>query len=629
MTPTHSRIDAPVVPSAGSLTALPLSAASLTGGFWADRQRLNGDVMIPHELHWEEKMGWIDNFTRALAGDIAGHETGHAFADSDIYKLIEAMTWEIGRSGDAEMEQEIQRLGKLIEANQKPDGYISTRFGNPGQPDRYTNFEMGHELYCFGHLFQAAVARLRIGRDIGDVIVRVAKRAAEHVCETFGADGWQKVCGHPEVETALVEFGRALGEPRYVEQARIFIDRRGHRTLLDNSWNWGLEYYQDETPFRDAPIMRGHAVRALYLCAGAIDVAVETGDDELLRAARLQYDNTVAKRTYITGGMGSHHADEGFGSDFELPPDRSYCESCAGVASVMCAWRLLLATGDMSYGDIIERTLFNMVAVAFGEDGKSFFYSNPLQMREVAQAVPQDVFSKRALSQLRAPWFEVSCCPPNVSRMLATLHSMIATVADGEVQVHQYFPSTVDAGGVAFEIEGDYPNDGAIRIRFTRVLDGEVRLALRIPEWAQGASVAGEAVEPGVHRISGTIAVGDVVQIEFPVGPRLVRADRRIDAVRGQVAVECGPVVMCAESVDLPEGMGTGDFDLVPGAGPVIDEGGRVVIRATRSASDVNRWSYGRVPTAELGEVDVPLIPFHAWGNRGPVTMRVWLPVAQ
>ncbi len=233
-----------------------------------------------------------------------------------------------------------------------------------------------------GHLLQAAVARLRTGHP-DDLLVRVARRAADQVCREFGEGARDGVCGHAEIEVALAEAGRAFGERRYLEQARLFVQRRGRGTLPVPPL-LSAEYFQDDLPVREAEALRGHAVRALYLSAGAVDVAVETHDDELFAVLARQWDRTVARRTYLTGGMGSRHQDEGFGEDWELPADRAYCETCAGVASVMLAWRLFLATGDVRYPDLIERTLFNVVATSPSEDGRAFFYANPLHQREPA-----------------------------------------------------------------------------------------------------------------------------------------------------------------------------------------------------------------------------------------------------
>ncbi|MDU0348025.1 glycoside hydrolase family 127 protein [Actinomyces sp. MRS3W] len=650
---------AQVVPTADAIHRLePLSMdeVTFTSGFWADHQAVNASGIIPHCLAWEEKVGWIENFERARTGTIAGHHAGLWFADSDVYKLIEAMAWEVARVGDTEqgraLEAEIQRLGTLIEAVQDEDGYLNTRYGKPGLEDRYTNFPMGHELYCTGHLIQAAIARLRSGRTADDVIVRTALRNADHVCATFGADGVEAVGGHPEVEVALVELYRATGQRRYLDQAQIFLDRRGHGLLGD--FEWGLEYFQDDIPVREEAVARGHAVRALYLMAGAVDAAMERGDGELLDIVRAQYDRTLARRTYLTGGMGSRHEGEAFGDDYELPTDRCYCETCAGIGSIMVAWRLLLATGDVRYADIIERTLYNVVAASPAADGRSFFYANPLQVRVPGEEAMTGELSSRSGTSLRASWFEVSCCPTNIARTLASLAGTSVTrsvESEGrvpEIQVHHLTSMDVRTtvttaphgeehdGAVAplaFHLRTDYPNDGRIGLVIDEAPAFPVRLAVRIPSWASGAArldgaVVESATGSGYAIIEGVLIAGEEHILELPMMPRVTYPHPRIDAVRGQIAIERGPLVLCAESVDLPEGVTTEDVELAPSAGPVLDADGRVTVEA-RVVAPPNDWPYEPESSSGSGNTfALPLVPYYSWGNRGPVTMRVWLPQA-
>src|SRR5688500_19035174 len=356
----------PVVPSRGKLRPLGQDEARITGGFWRARQDVNATATIPHARSWMDRLGWTGNFAGpdATPADRRGRE----FTDSEVYKLLEAMSWEVGRGAGAPgaLDARITELTAAIAAAQAADGYLHTAFGRPGQPDRYSDLLWGHELYCTGHLLQAAVARARTRGGDDDPLLAVARRAADHVCEAFGPDGTPGVCGHPEIELGLVELARLTGEQRYLDQAALFVERRGHRTLPRHHFGWS--YFSDDRPVRQAEVLHGHAVRALYLAAGAVDVAVETGDDELLQTVAAQFDRTLARRTYLTGGMGSRHADEAFGDDFVLPSDRAYSETCAGVAAIMLAWRLLLATGDGRYDEVIERILYNVVATAIGDD---------------------------------------------------------------------------------------------------------------------------------------------------------------------------------------------------------------------------------------------------------------------
>ena len=619
---------APALPGSGRLRPLGLDEVTITGGFWAERQRVNATATIDHCDEWEQRVGWIDNFRAALEGTVATTRTGREFSDSDVYKLVEAMAWEVARTGDPRLDARIEELAQLFERVQEPDGYLSTKYGRPGQAPRYSDLAWGHELYCYGHLIQAAVARLRSGRH--DTLVRVALRAADHVCEAFGPDGIASVCGHPEIEVALVELARATGDRRYLEQARLFVERRGTGTLPDIEF--GRAYYQDDVPVRDATVLRGHAVRALYLAAGVVDLAVETDDDALLEAVRGQYATALARRTYLTGGMGSHHQDEAFGDDFELPPDRSYCETCAGVASVMVAWRLALATGDLSYGDVVERTLYNVVATSPAADGRSFFYTNPLHKRVPGEPAAPDEVSPRALARLRAPWFEVSCCPTNVARTLAALGAYVASATDDGVQLHQLMPGRIQtrllAGEVRLEVETRYPEDGDVVVRVLEAPDGPWELSLRVPAWAQdGATLDGAPVTGAVARARG-LRAGDAVRLSLPVQVRATVADGRVDAVRGCVAFERGPLVLCLESVDLPEGLEVDDVVLT-GDAPHESEGrARVALR--RVEHGAQPWPYrpgaGRDVPADGEPLVTALVPYHSWANRGPSTMRVWIP---
>jgi hypothetical protein len=442
------------------------------------------------------------------------------------------------------------------------------------------------------------------------------------------------VCGHPEIEMALVELFRATGERRYLEVARLFIERRGTGTL--GSHRFGQEYFQDEMPVRQATTMRGHAVRALYLAAGALDVATETGDAALASAVREQWANGVARRTYITGGVGSHHQDEAFGDDFELPADRAYAETCAGIASVMLNWRLLLATGEDKYADLIERTLLNNVLASPRADGRAFYYANTLHQRTAGQVPAEHQLSRRAESGLRAPWFEVSCCPTNVARTLASIGLYFATVSDDGIQLHQYgdyrVSAAVAAGPVTLQVSSGYPVDGTILVTFDEAPAGmTLRLRLRVPAWARGAC---EASEPPTARTSGHVEfrrvfrAGDQVRVAFPVRARATYPDSRIDAVRGTFAVERGPLVLTLESPDLPPQWSVDELAADPES-IATDEAG-ATIDVYRQGTAPAAWPYAaRQDPCEAERARTRLIPYHQWANRGPSTMRTWLPLAQ
>jgi DUF1680 family protein len=623
----------PVVPSRARLRPLGLGEVEITGGVWASRQQVNVDATLAHCHEWMERLGWIANFTPAVDGTIAGNHQGMMFADSDVYKLMEAMAWEVGRSSSADAEERLRRLTAIIAAAQEGDGYLNTVFGRRGQRPRYSDLEWGHELYNDGHLLQAGVARARTTGP--DELVEIARRVADHVCATFGAGGIERVCGHPEIELGLTELARLTGEEKYLDQAAVFVDRRGRGTLGEIPF--GQAYFQDDMPIRDASVFRGHAVRALYLAAGAVDVAVESDDEDLLAALIAQWEATVARRTYLTGGMGSQHTGEAFGDDFVLPPDRAYSETCAGIASVMLAWRLLLATGEARFADLIERTLHNVVATSPAPDGRHFFYANPLHQRVPGTVPPEDEESRRAGTSLRAPWFLVACCPTNVARTLASLATYVATADDHGIQIHQYadcrIGTTIDGGRrVGVDVSTRYPADGTVTVRVTETDGKPWAVSLRVPGWVSGA----ELVDAGRRRHvgAGTVVVersftsGDEITLVLPMAPRWTRPDPRIDAIRGCVAVERGPLVMCVESVDLPDHRHVDDVRVDLTVPPQDDDGS--VLVAVQIVDPVDRpWPYGDGSGAEPATdaaVHVPLVAYHGWANRGPSTMRVWIP---
>jgi DUF1680 family protein len=619
----------PVRPSASVLRPLGVKEIRVTGGLWWQKQRLNADTIIQHCESWMERIGWIGNFDRAAANMIAGSHAGIEFVDSEVYKLLEAMAWELGRAHSDVLARRYQVLTERVAAAQEPDGYLHTSFGRAGQPPRYSSLESGHELYCFGHLLQAAVARLRTGHD--DALPQVARRLADHVYQQFGPDGRVGVCGHPEIEMALVEFARATGEQHYLELARLFIERRGTGTL--GTHPFGQEYFQDDIPVRHATTMRGHAVRALYLAAGALDVATETGDGKLAAAVRRQWANAVAHRTYITGGVGSHHQDEAFGDDFELPSDRAYAETCAGIASLMLSWRLLLSTGEDRYADLIERTLLNNVLASPRADGRAFYYTNTLHQRTPGQVPDEQQLSHRAEAGLRAPWFEVSCCPTNVARTLASVSLYFATASDDGIQLHQYGDYRVStelaAGRVTVQVSGDYPAGDTVSVRIVEAPAAEIALRLRVPAWASGSAIATETptAQTSSHvEFRRVFRVDDRVDLTFPAVARATYPDPRIDATRGAFAVEQGPLVLALESTDLPAGWSVNEVTADPRSLATDDAG--ATLDVYRHRPDQKQWPYYAEPRERQGEhVRARLIPYYQWANRGPATMRTWLPL--
>lgn len=627
----------PANPSGGWSRPVPGEQVRLDSGFWHDRLTLNATVMLGHADRWVGELGWLDSFRTAARGEL-DHRRGKLFTDADVYKLIEAYAWEVGRCPDPERESRLRSLARLVAGAQQEDGYLNTYFGPRGSQARYMDLAHGHELYCAGHLFQAAVARLRTHGE--DELTTAARRLADRICVDFGPQGRDGVDGHPEVEVGLVELYRATGERRYLAQARRFLEQRGYRSLAPHPI--GHEYYQDDVPVAEAGVFRGHVVRAMYLAAATVDVAVETGDERLLAAVVAQWDATWARRTYLTGGMGARHLGESFGADFELPPDRAYTETCGAVGAVMVAWRLLLATGEPRFADAIERLLYNMVATSPSVAGDRFFYVNPLLQREPGIEVPEGEAPFRK-DTLRANWFWVACCPTNLLRLFASLPAYLASTTEDGIYLHQYAAGEIEvalAGGRGgrLRVTTGYPWQGAVRVR-AQEATGEWALHLRVPGWAQRGAVlevAGERrpVEPGYVRVHRRWRPGDEVVLHLPMAPRFVHPDPRVNALRGTVAVERGPLVYCLELL----GEHTAQIDALalhpsvpPHDEPVTGPGDvavalRVSARRLR-LPEPGEWPYRPGLAASVGgPVEARLIPYYAWANRGPSTMRVWIP---
>jgi DUF1680 family protein len=489
----------------------------------------------------------------------------------------------------------------------------------------YSDLAWSHEFYCVGHLVQAAVAWHRAIGD--DRLLAIAVRAVDHIDREFGADRKPGIDGHPVIEMALAELTRVTGERRFVALAARMLDLRGHGLLGDG--RFGRSYWQDHEPVRDATEVAGHCVRQLYLDCGAVDVAVELGDDDLLAAVQRRWHDMVRTRRYLTGGLGSRHKDEAFGDPYELPPDLAYTETCAAIASVMLAWRLQLATGEPGYADAIERAMFNGVLPALSQNGTEFFYVNPLQRRTHRTFEPPG-------HGIRAPWQACACCPPNLMRMLSSYQQYVATADGAGVQLHQYLNADVATrvgdADVVLSMRTSYPWHGRVTVHIVRTPDDPWTLSLRVPHWCDSAllSVAGEApakVGAGTASHTRHWRPGDEVVLDLDLAIRVTEPDPHVDAVRGCVAFERGPIVYCVESADLPDGAELEDFrwdpsrPVTPQARPDLGEG--VVGLSVPATVDAASSGHGGETSAPA---DLPAIPYYTWANRGTGGMRVWLP---
>jgi len=624
----------PLVPGKARHVRLqPMSGGSirLRGGFWGRRQVLNREVTIPHGMRMLEEAGNLENL-RLAAGLTQGEYHDPVFRDSDVYKVLEAIAWERQHGPDADQERFLSSSAALIAAAQAPDGYLNSHVQvcEPGR--RFENPAMNHELYCAGHLFQAAVAEARSG-DGPALLEPTAKRFADYLEVVLTKERPHFVPGHPEIETALVETYRQTGLASRLELASTLLRRRGQRRLTWRSF--GPEYFQDDMPLTEAGRVRGHVVRALYLLTGAIDTYVETGQKDLFQACLDQWDDAVSTKTYITGGMGSRHEDEAFGKPFELPSDHAYCETCAAIASIMWSWRLSLVTGEARFADLVERTLYNGFLSGWGLDGKSFFYVNPL----------------KSAGNQRKPWFWCACCPPNIMRLLASLEYYLASHTERGVQLHQIAQVSVRQpiadGLFAFDVSTGYPFETSAAIEVKQAPEVEVDLEVRVPAWADGASVTlngrpgpSEPDSDGYLHVRRTWRAGDDMVVSFPDRARVMRPDPRIDAIRSCVALERGPLVYCVESE------GTKDVALDELVVPIdasayreqhLDISGEPVVALSGPAKRRTVTTGAVLPYEDVGAAkelsvreaaDVTAVPYFTWANRGEAHMRVWLPAS-
>ncbi|MEU4393944.1 beta-L-arabinofuranosidase domain-containing protein [Kribbella sp. NPDC023855] len=601
--------------------AVQLDPASLLGGW----QELNATATIPHCLDNLRRTGVLANFSRLADAGPEGPEgefAGFWFADSDLYKTLEAIGWEMGRTGTDQWADVLSEAADLLERVQTSDGYLNTYIqGTPGL-ERFDRLEHSHELYCAGHLLQAAVALHRGGGN--ERILAVARKLADLIVNALGNDK-PLIDGHPEVETALVELYRETGEESYLRAAELQVERRGRRVLPGG--RLGSQYYQDHLPVRAATEAIGHSVRQLYLAAGVTDLYLENKDESLLRAMEQLWDSAFGSKMYITGGHGSRHRDEAYGDPYELPPDRAYAETCASIAALQWCWRMLLATGQARYAEEMERALYNAIAASMAKNGTAFFYSNPLQLRTGHDGSNEDAPSERL------PWYDCACCPPNLARLLASLHSYSATSDAAGLQLQLLSAGTFASDNLTAVVETGYPWDGDVLV----TVSGQGELAIRAPSWAAGATLAvtgatvlAEPVPGDYLRVS--CEDGATVRLTLPMTPRLVRADERVDAVRGCVAIQRGPLVYCVEQADLPDGVLVEQLRLDPSATITEeqDDFTPVRLRFDAIAKPLETELYKAYqPQSPAGPpITVTAIPYHAWANRGPGAMRVWLPLA-
>jgi DUF1680 family protein len=613
------------------LKPAPLTAVTLADAFWAPRCSLLRAATLPSQYRLLEETGRRENFRR-VAGKSDKPFQGLFFNDSDVYKWIEAAAWSLATDPDPVLAAMTDAVIGEIEAAQQPDGYLNTYYSLERAGERWSNLKDMHELYCAGHLFQAAVAHYRATGS--DRLLAIARRLADNIGAVFGPQPKRAgACGHPEIEMGLVELARATGVREYLALAQYFLDVRGRGVI------GGSPYHQDHKPFRELDRMVGHAVRAVYLNAGATDLYAESDEEALWVALTRLWENMTTRQMYISGGVGSRYQGEAFGDDFELPNARAYTETCAAIAVVMWAWRMLALDGDARYADALELALYNGVLAGLSLDGQHYFYVNPLANDRNA--------TLRDDTRGRQPWFNCACCPPNIARLLASLPGYFYNVSADTVWCHLYAAGAArltleDGRTVRVRQETDYPWDGDV----TLILDGagEFGLRLRIPGWCDaGASLAvnDQPVEtplaPGSYaEVRRAWQAGDVVRLRLPMPMRRLEGHPYTLENTGRVAPMRGPLLYCIEEADHP-GEDLRDVTL-PAAGLKMRErpdllGGVVTLTAKgrvrypepgwtsqlyRTAGSIGRRPRGR-------HVTITAIPYYAWANRGVGQMQVWL----
>ncbi len=605
---------------------VPLGAVRFTDEFLAPRLRINHDVTIPSQFAHLEDTNRLRNFQRA-AGDVEAPFEGIYFNDSDVYKWMEAAAWSLATEPDAALQAMLDDALQEVKDAQDSDGYLNTYFTFERAAERYSNLRDMHELYCAGHLLQAAVAHHRATGS--SAFLQVAIRLADHLWDTFGPGKQPGAPGHEEVEMALVELFRDTGDDRYLRLADSFLSNRGLKPPLVG----GSPYHQDHLPFRELNHVTGHAVRALYLTCGAADVVAETGEAALLNALEAQWSNFHAKRQYVTGGAGARYEGEAFGDDYELPNDRAYAETCAAIASVMWNWRMLALDGDARFADDLETALYNGVLSGLSLDGQAYFYQNPLADRG---------------HHRRQPWFGCACCPPNIARLLASLPGYLASTSEDGVWIHLYAAnesrvSLSDGNSATVTVQTEYPWDGEVTLTLAPEQPAPFVLHLRIPAWCADASVRvnGEPVEahptPGDYfPLRRTWKTGDTVTLTLPMPVTLLAAHPHT-ANTGRVTLRRGPLVYCIEAADHP-GVDVWDLQLPASAEWATEArpdllGGVTVLKTTGILCDLQGWDDAlyrpaHTPPAQTRETPLTAIPYYAWANRDPGPMQVWIPLA-
>ncbi|RZT01008.1 glycoside hydrolase family 127 protein [Cuneatibacter caecimuris] len=638
---------------------LPVNQFQVKDIFWGNYLELVRASVIPYQ--WEalndriegaEPSHCIRNFEIA-AGRKTGEFSGFVFQDSDLYKWLEAAAYSLMRCPDADLEKKADEAIELIGQAQQPDGYLDTYYIINGLENRFTDLESNHELYCLGHMIEAATAYAQATgkRRFLEISAAFADCAAEHLGKEPGKlPGYP---GHEVAEMALVKLYAMTGEKKYLRLASYFIDQRGQQPLFfeqedreqGRTCYWrddlGYRYYQAAEPVRGQQEAEGHAVRAVYLYSGMADVARETEDEELFAACKRIWKNIVEKKLYLTGAVGASAHGESFSYNYNLPNDLIYGETCAAVGLVFLAKRMFEMTGDSSYLDVMERALYNGVISGMSLDGKSFFYVNPLEV--TPQACHED-HNFAHVKPVRQKWFGCACCPPNLARLLSSVANYAFTTDKDGIYLNLFM-----GGRVSFETENcrgelevstDYPWDGRISVRVVRVEGAPFTMRMRVPGWCRDFAVFRNGGRTEPVRSEGFAALqemrqGEEAVLELSMPVELIAAHPNVRADMGKAAVMRGPLVYCLEEAD--NGSGLHRLSLPAGAVFAAEYrdmlGGVTALTCSGLRKTDEGWEEGdlyqvwRSPAEE--PVTLTWIPYYAWANRGEGEMSVWIRIKE
>ncbi|WP_169088601.1 glycoside hydrolase family 127 protein [Paenibacillus sp. PL91] len=648
------------------LKNLSYKAVQIDDPFWTKYMHLVRDEVIPYQ--WDALNDRIEeaapshaiqNF-RIAAGEAEGDFYGYIFQDSDVAKWLEAVAYSLASFPNSELEKLADLTIDLLGRAQQSDGYLNTHFTIKYPDQRWLNERDNHETYCAGHLIEAAVAYYETTGKIK--LLDIACKLADHIDSIYG-EGEGKLLGYPghqEIELALMRLYEATGVERYLKLSHFFINERGQEphyfkleaekraerfgreSLLKegyyNLYKNNYEYNQSHLPVREQLHATGHAVRAVYMYAGMVDVAAATQDQSLIDACKRLWDNVTQRQMYITGGIGSNHDGEAFSFDYDLPNDTAYTETCAAIGLVFWAHRMLHLDPDGKYADVIERALYNGTISGMSLDGKSFFYVNPLEVWPDACKRPD----KMHVEPVRKKWFGCACCPPNIARLIASLGQYIYSQSEQTVYVHQFIGSetklVVAGRSVLLSQQTNFPWDETIELSVNPDQPGEFTVAVRIPGWCESASVHvnGQAVlvEAVLHKGYAAIKrewkAGDVVRIVLPMPIERIYANPNVRVNAGKVALQRGPVVYCLEQADngtilpdisLPEHASL-DAQFEPGF-----LGGVTVITGEALRGELSGWDATLYAAKKRSErsFTIKAIPYFAWANRGAGEMQVWI----